>query len=168
MDRHIAKLNEEIESAMAGLSAEQLSRHPDGKWCVAEILEHLYLTYTGTTLGFQRVIKAGKSLARRATLADRARTFVVVGVGYLPTGRKSPVIAVPHGMPVDTVLAGIGSKLAEMDAVMSSCATQFGARTRLLDHPFLGPMSVEQWRKLHFLHGVHHLKQIRRLIKNID
>jgi hypothetical protein len=31
-------------------------------------LEHLYLTYTGTTKGFERVVDGGKPLASPATL----------------------------------------------------------------------------------------------------
>ena len=29
--------------------------------------------------------------------------------------------------------------------------------------PFLGPLSIDQWRKFHLVHGLHHVKQIRRL-----
>jgi hypothetical protein len=50
MDRRLKRLQEEIASAIAGLSPEQLSLHPVGKWCTGEVLEHLYLTYTGERL----------------------------------------------------------------------------------------------------------------------
>jgi hypothetical protein len=33
----------------------------------------------------------------------------------------------------------------------------------LLDHPILGPLNATQWRKLHLVHGRHHLKQLLHL-----
>ena len=69
MDSTLQKLQEEIASevgaTVAGLSVEQLSWHPPGKWCVAEILEHLYLTYTGTVKGFERVAPPANRWAQR-------------------------------------------------------------------------------------------------------
>src|SRR5580658_5828110 len=92
MDSRLEKLKEDIESAVEGMSGEQLSWHLPGKWCAAEVLEHLYLTYTGTIMGFERVMTRGKPLATRASMAQRALTLVVVELGHLPAGRKAPAI----------------------------------------------------------------------------
>jgi hypothetical protein len=54
MDSRLEKLKENLESAVEGMSSEQLSWHLPGKWCAAEVLEHLYLTYTGTITGLER------------------------------------------------------------------------------------------------------------------
>jgi len=51
MDPHLEKLKENLESAVEGMSSEQLSWHPPGKWCAAEVLEHLYLSYVATITG---------------------------------------------------------------------------------------------------------------------
>jgi hypothetical protein len=48
MDIQLKKLKENLESATEDMSSKQLSWHPPGKWCAAEVLEHLYLTYTAT------------------------------------------------------------------------------------------------------------------------
>ena len=53
MDSRLEKLKENLESAVEGMSSEQLSWHPPGKWCAVEVLEHLYLTYSGTITGFE-------------------------------------------------------------------------------------------------------------------
>ena len=163
MDPGLQRLQDEIASAVRGLTVEQLSWHPPGKWCVAEVLEHLYLTYTGTVKGFERVAEAGKSLATTPTWAQHGRRFVVVGLGYLPAGREAPPVARPRGIPQNKVLAEIGPKIAEMDEIVGRCAERLGARCKLLDHPILGPLTAAQWRKFHLVHGLHHVKQIRRL-----
>jgi hypothetical protein len=145
------------------MSSEQLSWHLPGKWCAAEVLEHLYLSYAATITGFERVITKGKPLASRASVAHRALTFVVVGLGHLPAGRKAPAFIQPRGLPVEKVRNEIGEKIAAMDAIIAQCEARFGPWVKLLDHPFLGPLNATQWRKLHVVHGRHHQKQLLRL-----
>ena len=163
MDPRLERLQREIASALAGLLPDELLAHAPGKWCAAEILEHLYLTYTGTIRGFGRVVDAGKPLATAPTWKQRGQALVVVGFGYMPTGRKAPPVARPRGVPSEEVLANVGPKIAAMDEIMSRCEAKFGSSTKILDHPILGPLSIDQWRKFHLVHGVHHVKQIRRL-----
>ncbi|MGC2450475.1 MAG: DUF1569 domain-containing protein [Candidatus Sulfotelmatobacter sp.] len=165
MDPHLRRLQAEIELAVQGLSMEQLSWHPPGKWSVAEILEHLYLTYTGTSKGFSRLLDSGKASDKLPTFKQRMGRLVVVHLGYFPRGAKSPRVAVPRGVGSEKSLVDIGAKIAEMGEIMNRCEARFGPKTRILDHPMLGPFSVSQWRKFHLVHGLHHMKQIRRLRK---
>jgi hypothetical protein len=37
MDARLDKLKESLQSAVEGMSSEQLSAHPAGKWCAAEL-----------------------------------------------------------------------------------------------------------------------------------
>jgi hypothetical protein len=48
VDTGLEKLKRSLESAIEGMSTKQMTWHPPGKWCATEVLEHLYLTYTGT------------------------------------------------------------------------------------------------------------------------
>ena len=163
MDPHLEKLQQEIASTTAGVSAERLTWHPPGKWCGAEVLEHLYLTYTGTIKGFERMAQAGGPRIQAASWAQRGRKLIVLGLSYLPSGREAPTFTRPRGLPIEGILGGIGSKIAEMDEVIERCEKQFGPRTQLLDHAILGPLTASEWRKFHLVHGLHHIKQIRRL-----
>src|SRR6185436_11968473 len=67
MDSRLDTLKQSLQSAVDRMSTEQLSWHLPGKWCAAEVLEHLYLTYAGTNKGFEKVITSGKLLATRAS-----------------------------------------------------------------------------------------------------
>ena len=163
MDAYLQRLQEAIASATRDMSAEDLRRHPEGKWSTAEVLEHLYLTYTGTTKAFERCLQAGEPLARTPMLKDRVRAFVVTGLGHLPEGRKSPKHALPRGMAVEEIVCEIGPRISAMDDQIAQCEARFGKRTRVLDHPILGPLTGRQWRKFHWVHGRHHLKQIHKL-----
>lgn len=163
MDFYLQRLQDAIITATQGLSAEELARHPEGKWCTAEILEHLYLTYTGTIKGFERCIQAGQPIARSPALLDYARKFVVIGLNYLPEGRKAPKNTVPHGKSVQEIRSAIAPTIAAMDAIIGEAEKKYGEDVRLLDHPILGPLRGQEWRRFHWVHGSHHLKQIRRI-----
>ncbi len=166
MDFYLRRLQNAIGAVTAGMTAEMLTRRLQAeKWSAAEVLEHLYLTYTGTIKGFEKCLAGGKPLARARTWNDRARAGLVVGLGYMPEGRKSPKNAEPRGMPCERVLAEFAEKIVAMDAIISRAEEKFGSEAPLLDHPILGPLRAQQWRKFHWVHGRHHLKQLQRLRK---
>jgi hypothetical protein len=162
MDSRLATLQQELQSVAAGMSDDQMQWHPEGKWCAAEILEHLYLAFTGTVKGFERVLAAGRPLSTNLTLRNRVQTAIVLTFNYLPEGRKAPKQTVPRGLPPQQVKAQTSDVITAMDAIITQCESRLG-RGKLLDHPILGPFSADQWRKFHLLHGRHHAKQIRSL-----
>lgn len=169
MSPHLQKLQKELAAAIAGLTPEQLLWHPPGKWSAAEIAEHLYLTYTGTTKGFTRVLAAGKVITTPITWTQRRNLLIVLGFGYLPSGREAPSFSRPRGLAIEKVMAEllpkIADKIAEMDDTIARCEEKLG-RGKLLDHPILGPLTGVEWRKFHLIHGRHHIKQIQKLKKN--
>jgi hypothetical protein len=165
MDPYLEKLREVLVSATSGMSSEEWNWHPAGKWSPAEILEHLYLTYTGTTRQLEKIMEAGWPQARQPSMLQRVRKWVVLGFNYLPEGRKAPPTTLPKGLPPENVRTQWAEKIALMDVAMARCEARFGRRARLSDHPVLGPLTVAQWRKFHLVHGRHHAKQIVRLVR---
>ena len=163
MDSRLEELKQAVESSVEGLSSEELSWHPADKWCAAEVLEHLYLTYTGTIKGFAKVLEAGKPLVTRASMKQRVRTLVVLVFQHMPEGRQAPANTRPRGLPAEKVRSEVGAKIAQMDAIIAQCEVRFGRGIPLLDHPILGPLTALQWRTFHLVHGRHHVKQLLRL-----
>lgn len=161
MDPRLTKLHHALSETLAASLNEDMSWHPPGKWCAAELFEHLYLSYAGTIKGFERVAAAGKPLVTAATWRQRFQTLVVVGLGHMPQGVKAPAVVVPRGLPLEQVRAGIISAIQQMDEIITRCEAAHGSNRKLLDHPILGPLSAAQWKKLHLVHGVHHMRQIR-------
>jgi hypothetical protein len=66
-------------------------------------------------------------------------------------------------MPADKVVAEIASQIAAMGELIAQCEARYGAKTRVMNHPILGPLTARQWRKFHWVHGRHHVKQILNL-----
>jgi len=164
MNPYFRRLQHAIESATRNMSVAELSQRPaEGKWSAAEILEHLNLTYTGTVKNLERSLAAGRPLGGAPTLKQRLRSSLVVDFGYLPKGRKSPEGGKPKGMPVENILLEINRQIAELDDVIQKCENKFGQRSFVANHPILGPVTMQQWRKFHWVHGRHHIKQIERM-----
>lgn len=164
MDSYLERLQQELRNALAGASTVRLNDGPTGKWSPAQILEHLYLTYRGTNKGLAKCLEKGAPLATAGTFRDSLRSFVVCNLGYFPSGRKAPERATPTGMAAEDVRRAIFAEIDQMDAALSECERKFGAALKVLDHPVLGPFSVLQWRKFHWVHGRHHIGQIQARI----
>jgi hypothetical protein len=166
MNSRLQQLQKELQAVIEGMSTEDLLRRPAGnteKWNAALIMEHLSLSYTGTTRGMERCLAAGKTLARVPTMADRVKTLVVVGFRHLPEGRQAPERTRPVGADPRKILADFWQHLERMDAAIAACEERYGRTVKLIDHPVIGPLTGSQWRKFHCVHGRHHIKQIQRL-----
>jgi len=161
MDSHLERLQQELEKALAAATPAAMSTAPSGKWTPVQILEHLYLTYEGTNRGLSKCLETGAPLATRATFKNRLQTFAVVTLQYFPSGRKSPERATPRGMPSDELLRVIFPEIRQMGSSLAECQRRFGARTKILDHPILGPLTSREWSKFHLVHGLHHVRQLR-------
>lgn len=161
MHRDLQQAYDALEQSAGGIGLDQLIARPHGKWTIAEILEHLGLAFAITVAGAERVLSSGRPAARHTDLASRLRAFVVVECGYLPTGRPSPKMVMPVGIDAATALPVALRNLRQMDAALTEAAKRFGESLKLMDHPVVGALSVRQWRRFHWVHTRHHVRQIR-------
>lgn len=157
-----------IETAIEGMSVEQMTWHREGKWCTAEILEHLALAFGSTAKVMQRCLECGQPAGTRPKLRDRVVSGVVTGLGYIPEGRKAPKHVVPKGIQAAEAQSLVFENLKLMDETMQRCEQQFGTKIKIADHPILGPLSLTGWRKFHWVHTRHHMKQIARLRNDVS
>jgi hypothetical protein len=162
----LERLRQELEDAIGSASPSALAQAPAGKWNAAQILEHLFLTYKNTNRGMEKCLEQGAPLATRATLKQRVAALLVVNLGYLPEGRKAPERVTPRGMQPEQVQGAIVPELQRMGSGLDECERRFGARTKIMDHPFLGPLTAGEWRQFHWVHGRHHARQIRERMGN--
>lgn len=161
MESDLKNLPAILEAAIKGATPEAMQKAPRGKWNSTQILEHLYLTYTATNQAIAKRLNSGKPLAKAVTLKQRLAVFLVTGLGYFPEGVKAPEVSVPRGLPPELVRRTIFAEIQKMASGLDDCEQRFGPRTKIVDHPILGPLNVNQCRKLHWLHARHHLRQIQ-------
>ena len=161
MNPHLEKCLAIVSEATRNGGAECGVRADPNRWSVTEIVEHLARAYSGTAKGFERCLEKGASLASVGTFAQNVRQFVVIELGYFPEGREAPKHILPTGaLDLTAVLDAVKRDLARLDESAVRTRDALGAG-KMLDHPVLGPMSIDQWLKFHVVHSRHHAKQIR-------
>jgi hypothetical protein len=161
MDALLNRLRDEIEQSTRDLSAPEWTLAPHGRWNTAQILEHLGRTYGTTAKMLELSIAAGAlPQIRAAKLKEVLLKIFVVDMGILPSGAKSPAMVIPADDAGPDALARTLSSLARMDAAFQAADERWGSGKAIAIHPILGPLNSRQWRKFHYLHGHHHVRQI--------
>ena len=150
----------ETERATREASAEALLHAPNGKWSPAQVLEHLMLSYTATTKGLLRATQSGLIEPGTRTLKHRAKCAYVLGLGRFPAGVEAPKHTEPGKGLGEEPLRRFNDALVAMDSTLVDVERRFGKGVLILMHPVLGPLTAQQWRRFHQVHGRHHLKQI--------
>jgi hypothetical protein len=153
-----------LRAATVDLAPDGLARRrrPDS-WSVAQILDHLLRTYASTAYILNRCVEQNKPKGRRPKLRERVAAWLVVDLGHFPTSVQAPAVAIPSPSPAPTVRDDALAALARLDGTAAAAEARFGRRTKLANHPILGPLDAQQWRRFHFVHTRHHMKQIARL-----
>ena len=161
MNADLASCRTLIDTATAGLDDQRAAIRLDGRWSVAEIVEHLDRTYTGTTKGLGRCLDAGSTRTTAPHFRGRLRRFLVVTLGWFPDGIQAPRHVQPSGeVSLSAVMSRVSQHLSELDAIFVRATAHFGDEA-ILDHPLLGPFTIADWARFHRVHTRHHCKQIR-------
>jgi hypothetical protein len=163
----------QISSEIRDLDAETTQLHPKGlayKWSVQQVIEHLVLSYRLTSEDLETRLNKGRlSRNRRRTRLQWSLQLMILSFGALPQG----VPSLDETMPTEgsfAVMNGrqLGDLLRQeidaMDAVLDRCRRKFGME-RVSHHPWLGALRVDQWRRFHVVHGLHHVTQLRSVME---
>jgi hypothetical protein len=149
-----------VIDATRGAGDEARVRRDPSKWCVVEIVEHLTRAYSGTAKGLERCIEKGTPLGTPPTIRQRLQQFALINLGYFPEGRQAPKHIVPSGeLDLNAVLAAVRRDLARLDEASMKTKESLGYG-KMLDHPILGALTVDQWLRFHVIHTRHHARQI--------
>lgn len=166
MEQWLDRLRSEIEEATCGFGEAEWSRAPQGRWNSAQIVEHLGRTYGSTAKMLERTLseQADTGLSPQlpaATLRERIIRSLILGMGRFPPGRESPAFASPEGKDAGPEeLRKALAALERMTRALAEAERRWGSRQPVGVHFALGPMNAGQWRKFHYVHGHHHVRQI--------
>ncbi len=164
MNARLAKLQTEITAGICDLDSEQTQAGPRGKWKIQEIVEHLILTYSSTEALIATRIAKGRPTEARPTVLQHGIRLVMLNLGYFPRGVPAPAAVLPAGnadvLDGDQIARRFSNELERMDARLDEASSLFGVRSIIASHVRLGPLSSDQWRRFHLIHGLHHARQI--------
>ena len=168
------ELHDRYRKALRGKDCDSCQLRPvhslrgrEPAWSMQEVIEHLLLTYRSTGALFDRYLERNSPSGKPKQMKHHVLQFLVIRCGGFPRGASAPDHARPgkSGMPPMTgeeLAALMRSELEEMDAKLEKCRQAFGCQA-LAAHFIFGPLTADQWRRFHFVHGRHHLKQLARI-----
>jgi hypothetical protein len=161
MDAFLQSALDTIEESAGRLDARVMARPVAGQWSIAEILEHLTLAFTVNAVGLEKALVSGELRARHPRFKQRLARILVVDVGYFPRV-EAPEMTRPHAsIPLERTLPAIREALTALDATLTRVARRFGEVAVVSNHPYFAGLTVRQWRKFHWRHTVHHMRQVR-------
>jgi hypothetical protein len=176
MHAMLENLHQRYRKKLAGKEREACQLRPArslrGKtegWTTQEVIEHLVLTYRNTGALFDRYLARNSPSQQPIKARHRLLQFLVIRCGGFPRGVSAPEWVRPGRSTIppmsgDELAACLRSELEAMDAKLEKCSQAFGS-SPLAPHFAFGPLTADQWRRFHFVHGVHHLKQLDRIRK---
>ena len=160
MHPHLDRCLAIVLDVTRGAGDEAKLRRDPAKWSVAEIVEHLTRAYSGTAKGFERCVEKGAPLASATTVKQSIQQFALINLGYFPEGRQAPKHIIPSGeLDLHAVLDAVRRDLARLDEAAGKARQALGTG-KMLDHPILGALTIDQWLRFHVVHTRHHAKQI--------
>jgi hypothetical protein len=171
LERVVNQISREVRH----LDADVTQLHPKDlayKWNAQQVIEHLVLGYRMTTEALETSLKKGRlSRKHRRTYLQWSLQMMILSFGAMPHGVPAleETMPKPGGFPA---MSGreltylLQREIEAMDTVLDACRRRFGIE-RVGIHPFLGPLRVDQWRRFHAVHGVHHLSQLQSILAQV-
>ena len=132
-------------------------------------MEHLAKSYGSTAKMLELSMAAGnRPQVKPGSFSQAFKRLVVVDLGFLPGGLQAPFPVLPQGEAGPVALQRTLANLTRMDKAIAAAEEHWGGKAPIAMHMILGPMSAAQWRKFHYVHGHHHLRQLRRRVRRVD
>ena len=165
----------QIAKELGTLDAATTQLHPGGhetEWTAQQVVEHLTLGYELTTHALEvRLNKGRLSRHQTRTWLEWSLQLMILSFGYLPRGvpATEETTPKPDGYPpmdASQLIDRLQQKMAALDAQLDRCKRKFGMEAVAV-HPWLGPLRVDQWRRFHALHGLHHAVQIHSIVQRL-
>lgn len=150
-----------LGQAVAGLDAEAIARPIPGRWSIAEILEHLTLAFTVNAAALEKALASGELRARAPSVTATLLRMLVLDIGYFPRVQAPETTRPKRTIPADQSVSAILAALARLDATLTRVSDRFGDGVPVANHPYFAGLTVPQWRKFHWRHTRHHMRQVR-------
>jgi hypothetical protein len=161
VDNQLSRLEPIVFNPIHGVKQEDWRRAPEGKWSLAQVIEHLAITMDVVTDGLEaREDKQG--MERRATPAQSVMRHTLLGRGQFPKGMRAPDITIPSEDP-DPELSAANFRMAvERTRTMVDQWPEEQQLGVFLHHPILGDLNVPEWVRFHYVHSTLHSRQIEK------
>jgi hypothetical protein len=157
--RQLAKLEEMILQPLEGVTGEDWHGAPKGRWSLAQTLSHL-AKGLDIVAGQLEGRAARTDMTRRATPGQHLLRHLVLGVGKLPPGRRTPEATRPPERPdPELVTAQFRMGVERLAALLETWPAERQQRI-FVSHPVLGDLTLPEWVRFFYVHSRHHAQKI--------
>src|SRR5436309_76360 len=136
-------------------------RAPPGKWTPAQIVHHLAISLETSGRVFEERRAKPPMRRRPRTVRERLGYFLVLQIGWTPSGREAPAMTRPAERPEPRAVErqlrdGVARFLALGRDLLPARRDDL-----FVKNPALGDLTLPEWLRFHIRHCAHHAKQIR-------
>ncbi len=164
--RQLSSLEPLVLGPLEGASASEWITAPEGKWSVAQIVEHLAIAFDLVATGFAALPEEGTG-PRSATPTQSVMRHALLGSGELPKGMRAPDISHPSDDPEpELVVARFRMGIEQTRSLIEDWPEERRANS-FLRHPVLGDLNLPEWVRFHYVHCTLHARQIEKRLAQI-
>ncbi|MBI1966518.1 MAG: DinB family protein [Gemmatimonadetes bacterium] len=156
-----ADLPDVVLGPLAGRPDADWYHAPPGKWCPAQIVEHLAIGLDSSSRRFEERRAREPMVRRPRSPLARIAYFFIMRLGWVPGVFNAPEGTRPSDRP-DRAAAerrfreGV-ARFQELERILLPARRN----DLFVKHPVLGDLNFEEWLHFHVWHCGHHAKQIR-------
>jgi hypothetical protein len=148
------------------IKSSQWVTAPEGKWSIAQIVEHLAIAFDLVATGFAS-LPEGEPKERQATPAQAVLRHALLGSGELPKGMRAPDISHPSDDPDPELVVARFRMGVEQTRTLVEDWPQERQVSSFLRHPVLGDLNLPEWVRFHYVHCSLHARQIEKRLAQL-
>jgi DinB family protein len=146
---------------LAGRPEADWHRAPPGKWCPAQIVQHLAIGLDLSGRTFESRRSHAPMRRRPRTPRELATYCLVMYARWLPSGRAAPPATRPEERPNPAAVERLLRDGVQRFLMLGRELLPARARDLFVKHPVLGDLTFPEWVRFHVWHCAHHARQIR-------
>lgn len=157
----LAALADLVLTPLAGRADADWYQAPPGKWCPAQIVQHLALVIDGSAGVFESRRQHGPMRRRPRSPKEVAGYWLLSRVGWIPGRRRAPALMRPGERPERAVVERQFREAVERFLVVERELLPARGSDLFVKHSALGDLTLSEWGQFHIWHCRHHAAQIR-------
>ena len=138
---------ERLDDVMPEVERLLLGHETSGRWTLGQILHHL-------AQSIRLSVRDVRPSQAQPPEPDQARRFEVRRRRFFRTGRFPEGVEIPHEALLPPLDA---DEQVESESLRKSLRLLEKSRGPFPSHPYLGPLTREEWHSFHRIHCAHHL-----------
>ena len=155
------------EAILARVSEESFMQSPShGNWSYSETYSHIFQSGLLSLIAIENCIQQNGELSRKSI---HWITLLILYFGQFPPGKiKAPkriasMVKKISKEEANALMLKFNLRLQEISHLVNTANPH-----QKINHPRLGLLNAKQWLRFIEIHTIHHVKQLKRIEKQLD